>query len=68
MTRNEFDTVHGYLVDVASCSQCKYRYSVSGSTFYCETIEDMLGIEDNPTEDARVHDDCVCNLFIHWRS
>jgi hypothetical protein len=68
MTRSEFDVVHGYLVGVASCAQCKDMYRVSGSIFYCKTIEDMLGIKDNPTEDAQVHDDCVCNLFIHWRS
>jgi hypothetical protein len=68
MTRSAFDVVHGYLVGVASCSQCRDMYRVSGSTFYCKTIEDMLGIKDNPTEDAQVRDDCVCNLFIHWRS
>jgi hypothetical protein len=68
MTRSEFDVSHLYLTGVASCSQCKDAYRVSGSITYCKTIENMLGIEDNPTEDARVYDDCVCDLFIHWRS
>jgi hypothetical protein len=66
--RSEFDAVHNYLVDVASCSQCKYMYRVSGSIMYCRKIEIMLGIEDNPTEDARVYNDSACNLFVHWRS
>jgi hypothetical protein len=68
MTRNEFDVVHNYLVDVASCVQCKYSYRVSGSIMHCRKIEIMLGIEDESAEDARVYDDCVCSLFIHWRS
>jgi hypothetical protein len=68
MTCSEFDAVNNYLVDIASCIQCKHTYRVSGSIMYCRIIEIMLGIEDNPTEDARVYDDSMCNLFVHWRS
>jgi hypothetical protein len=68
MTRSEFDLAHNFLVDVANCLQCKHTYRVSGSIMYCREIEIILGIEDNPTEDARVYDDSACNLFVHWRS
>jgi hypothetical protein len=68
MTRSEFNVAHGHLAGVANCLQCKYMYHVSSGISYCQTIENMLGIEDNPTEDARVHNDFVCDLFIYWRS
>jgi hypothetical protein len=68
MTRSEFDVVHGYLVDVANCSQCKYARRVSGSIMHCRKIASMLGIEDELAEDAWVYGDSACNLYIHWRS